>query len=42
MMNAEVTSAKLNSMVKDTLGMALLDSGCTKTVERTGYQHIWI
>ena len=32
MMNTEVTSTKLNTMVKDTLGMALLDSGCTKTV----------
>ena len=31
-MNTEVTSTKFNTMVKDTLGMALLDSGCTKTV----------
>jgi transposase InsO family protein len=32
MMNTEVTTNKLTSMVKETLGMALLDSGCTKTV----------
>ena len=32
MMNTEVTSNKLTSMVKETLGRALLGSGCTKTV----------
>ena len=32
MMNTTENVDQLNSLVKDTLGMALLDSGCTKTV----------